>query len=1006
MKTSCLGIIGFAVILLLIASTGGATGPQNAQKTDSIPFNSPPLKVDTNFGRMPLYFIPNKGQMDEHVAYYVQGKDKTLYFTSEGIIFDLAEPSEENENSTTSNRKIKESPVPRKPARKTAYAAGRWVVKLEFVGANEHVKAIGEAETEAVVSYFKGKTEEWQTGLETYSRILYRDLWPGIDLVYYGTVNKLKYEFIVHPGADPSQIRLAYDGVSDVTIGAGGCLEVTTPFGGFRDDTPLAYQEIGNERIAIPMAYKLFHSKDEGYGGRTAIRFQYGFNIGDHDSRRTLVLDPALLIYCGYIGGSGLDCAYGIAVDALKNVYVAGVAPTEATFPVVTGPDLTPNGSWDAFVAKVSADGAELVYCGFIGGSASDDCGGIAVDDFGNAFVFGSTDSPEATFPLIIGPDLSQNGSSDAFVAKVNATGTALIYCGYIGGTEPEYAKGIAVDGAGNAYVVGTTWSTEAGFPVVIGPNLIHSGGLDVFVAKVNPAGTSLEYCGYIGGSDFDYGLGIAVDHSGEAFVVGNSYSTETSFPVIIGPDLTSNGLSDVFVAKISAIGSALIYCGYIGGSDYEDGFGIALDGSGCAYVTGGTQSVEDSFPACVGPDLTYGGNYDAFVAKVNASGTALVYCGYMGGAGWEEGHAIAVDSSYNAYITGPTNSDESSFPIMGGPDVTFNGSSDVFIAKVNAGGTGLIYCGYIGGAGWDESYRIAIDDSGNSYITGYTYSSGATFPVMTGPDLIYDGGGDAFVAKISAYDPPPLVFGGHDFDGNNISDIAVYRPGIGVWYISGLSDTQWGAPGDLPVQGNYDLDAATEIAVWRPSGGLWFISGGATFQWGIPGDIPVPHDYDGGGVTDIAIWRPSNGVWYINGIGNFQWGQDGDYPLPGDYDGDSADEIAVWRPTNGEWFIYGRGHSQWGTLGDIPVPADYNGDGTTDMAVYRPSIGMWYIQYSGGDATAVQWGTIGDIPVPGDYDGNGTTDIAIWRPMDGLWYIYGGAPVQYGVVGDIPLVR
>jgi hypothetical protein len=271
-------------------------------------------------------------------------------------------------------------------------------------------------------------------------------------------------------------------------------------------------------------------------------------------------------------------------------------------------------------------------------------------------------------------------------------------------------------------------------------------------VAKVNAAGTALVYAGYIGGSGDDFGFGIAVDSSGNAYVTGNTESSETTFPVTVGPDLTFNGAVDAFVAKVNAAGTALVYCGYVGGSGQDFGYGIAVDSSGNAYLTGYTFSTEATFPVAVGPDLTYnGGHADAFVAKVNAAGTALVYCGYIGGSGDDLGFGIAVDSSDNAYVTGFTDSSEATFPATVGPDLTYNGGEDAFVAKVNAAGTALVYAGYIGGNGEDHGYGIAVDTLGNAYVTGFTFSSTSTFPVTVGPDRIHKPGGDTFVAKIGA---------------------------------------------------------------------------------------------------------------------------------------------------------------------------------------------------------------------------------------------------------------
>jgi hypothetical protein len=278
-------------------------------------------------------------------------------------------------------------------------------------------------------------------------------------------------------------------------------------------------------------------------------------------------------------------------------------------------------------------------------------------------------------------------------------------------------------------------------------------------------------------------------------------------------------------------------------------------------------------------------------------------------------------------------------------------------------------------------------------------------------PDYDFDGNPRILYSKfdgtpdtdMGAYEYLLLpLFHGHDFDGNSISDIAVWRPSSGSWFIKGVGNYVWGALGDIPVNGDYKGDGMTDIAVWRPSNGRWYIKdiGGAV--WGMSEDIPVPGDYDGDGITDISVWRPSSGRWYIKGIGNYIWGTLGDIPLNGDFDGDGITDIAVWRPSNGKWFIRGSGGPYWGMPDDIPVPADYNGDGITDIAVWRPSNGRWYIQGIGGTG----WGALGDMPTPGDFNGDGITDIAIWRTSEGKWYLKTIGSYVWGLLGDVPLVR
>jgi hypothetical protein len=745
---------------------------------------------------MPLYFIPNEGQLDARVAYYLQGKDKTIYFASEGLTYVL------------NGRRVSDRNEPENPS--------RFALKLDFVGANTNVRPSGEERTGAVISYFKGKPEEWKAGLPTYAKIIYKDLWPGIDLAYYGTVDKLKYEFIVHPGSDPSLIRLAYRGASAVEVNGEGRLEIRTPAGGFEDDEPVGYQKTDGDRADVELRYRLEEQA-------ATQSFIYGFEVGAYDRTKPLVLDPAVLVYCGYIGGVNYDEGRGIAVDGAGNAYIIGVTySTQTTFPVKVGPDLTFNDNWDAFVAKINTSSAALVYCGYIGGSGADDGFGIAVDGYGNAYITGYAHSSETTFPVKVGPDLTFNGGEDdAFVAKVNASGTALVYCGYIGGSDNDGGRDIAVDGAGNAYVTGLTYSTQTTFPVIGGPYRTFSGKCDAFVAKVNPAGAALVYCGYIGGSGTDYGNGIAVDHYGNAYITGPTESDPGTFPVKVGPDLTFNGGDwDVFVAEVDSTGTALVYCGYVGGSSIERGYGIAVDGAGNAYITGSTESTETTFPVAVGPDLTRNGPVNAFVAKVNSAGTALVYCGYIGGSSLDYGFDIAVDGYGNAYITGEAMSSQTTFPVKVGPDLTFNGgATDAFVAKVDSTGAALVYCGYIGGSKIEHGYGIAVDREGNAYVTGRTNSDQVTFPVKVGPDLTFNGGDwDVFVAKI--------LEGGFTITSPN---------GAEAWKLNGSYNIKWKYSGPLGTRVKIDLLKGAQLSRTISSNAPIGANGRGSYKWKVP---------------------------------------------------------------------------------------------------------------------------------------------------------------------------
>ncbi|MBI3800305.1 MAG: SBBP repeat-containing protein [Deltaproteobacteria bacterium] len=404
---------------LTVASCATQVGNQRAGSPIQPPISDPqPLaaqapapattaRVQAALGQLPLYFIKNQGRLDPGVAYYLQGRDTSVYFTATGLTFTLTEPG-----ATGPEAGVR--PVAFRPEAASAAPRQRWVLKLDFVGANPQVQPLGQDLTPAVVSYFKGPESQWRTGLQTYAAVVYPELWPGIDLVYSGTANRLKYTFVVKPGADPKQIKLAYRGATSVQLTDAGQLDVRTPAGGFADDRPYAYQESGGQRAEVATAYSVA-AQD------TAGEQAYGFEVGTYDTSKELVLDPVVLVYAGYIGGDDGEAGSGIAVDSAGNAYVTGItSSTQATFPVTVGPDLTYNGGFaDAFVAKVNAAGTALLYAGYIGGSGEDRGFGIAVDSAGNTYVTGDTTSTEATFPVTVGPDLTF-GFGDAFVAKIS----------------------------------------------------------------------------------------------------------------------------------------------------------------------------------------------------------------------------------------------------------------------------------------------------------------------------------------------------------------------------------------------------------------------------------------------------------------------------------------------------------------------------------------------------------------------------------------------------------
>ncbi len=686
-------------------------------------------RVRSTLTALPLHFIENRGQDDPRVAYTVRGRDVTAYFTDEGVTFRLALAAGAAGPPVRRAARIREAEAARE----------HYVVKLDFLGARTGVRPSGLDRTEAVLSHFVGPRERWTTGAPAYAGLVYEDLWPGIDLVYSGAAGRLKYSFHVKPGADPARIRLAYRGATGVEVNSAGELLVSTPVRGFSEARPYSYQDIGGERVEVETAYALDNAAD---GARP-----FGFRLGRYDRGRALVLDPATFVYVGFIGGSENEVAFGIAVDAVGNAYVAGTTSSSVAqfFPAQVGPELVYAGASDVWVAKVKADGSGLVYAGYLGGSNLDEGAAIAVDAGGSAYLTGRTLSEDFAGIGGVSP-----GGSNAFVAKVSADGTGLEYVLVFGGSSSDSGRGIAVDASGHAYVAGTTYSDD--FPVTVGPGLTFNGESDGFVAKIEADGSGLVYAGYIGGASLDQAGAIDGDGAGHAYVTGSTRSDQTTFPVTVGPDLTYSGNDDAFVAKIRADGTALVYAGYIGGAAADYGHAIAVDAAGHAYVAGFTYSDQATFPVAVGPDLTHNGEADAFVAKVKADGTALVYAGYIGGASPDLGLGIAVDAAGHAYVTGSAESDETTFPVAVGPSLSLTAWKSAFVARVKLDGSGLTYAGYIGGGLDSMGFGIAVDAQGNAYVSGYTSSDETTFPVTVGPDLLHNGDRDAFVAKISGY--------------------------------------------------------------------------------------------------------------------------------------------------------------------------------------------------------------------------------------------------------------
>lgn len=691
------------------------------------------------YGQLPLSFTENRGQLNSQVAYYVQGSDTSVYFGAEGITFTLTGEDQHHAPAESFLDRPRFQPASLTYVPDHDVSSHRWALKLDFISSNPHAKLLGQDETNTLVSYFKGSRYQWRTGLRTYSSIIYSDLWSGIDLVYSGTVNRLKYQFLVRPGADPSQIKLAYRGASAITINADGQLDVSTPLGSFHDDRPYAFQDAGTGKIEIGAEYSL--SAEESDLGNV-----YSFTLGDYDRTKPLVIDPAVLIYSGLIGGPGDDTGSSISIDDEGNLYIAGTTSSVAnSFPVKAGRTVnSKHGSSDIFVAKINAEGTSFAYASYIGGTGENLGSGITVDSKGAVYVTGQTTATD--FPIINGSQGRSGGRADAIVAKLNSTGSDLLYSTYLGGSGADEIHGIALDAKGFVYITGSTQgnlrATEGAFR-----SYYAGGASDAFVAKLNPSfggQDSFKYLTYLGGGGDDHSFGIAVDSDGAAYITGQTSSLD--FPLIHSAQSSLNGAVNAFVAKLGSTGSMLDYSTLLGGSGSDIGRAIAVDKNGAAYVTGVTTS--EDFPTLAPWRGALFGASDAFVTKVNEAGSSFVYSTYLGGVGNEDGRGIALNSSGNAYVTGWTSSYD--FPLTNPWQTTYGGGEhDVFVVQLNDSGSFPVYSTLFGGGGDDRGNAIAADESGNAYVTGATSSS--DFPTINSFESAFQGATDAFVAKFEA---------------------------------------------------------------------------------------------------------------------------------------------------------------------------------------------------------------------------------------------------------------
>jgi hypothetical protein len=612
-------------------------------------------------------------------------------------------------------------------------------LRVKWLGANPRAKAFPAEELPTKANYFIGnEPAQWRTQVPTFGKVRFQTVYPGIDLVYYGNQRQLEYDFVVAPGATPESIAWCYEGADSIHVDEDGDLIVHTAAGKVRQQRPVAFQELNGERKQIPAKYVLRDGDD-----RTV-----GFEIGAYDRRSLLIIDP-VLVYSAFLGGIRLDKGWDIAVATNGCVYLTGET-TSPNFPTNSALYSTNGGGLrEAFVAKLGAEGTNLVFSTYLGGNGDDAGFGIALDAAGNVYLTGVTASPN--FP-IVGNAISTNlhGSPvlglypyDAFVVKLDAAGSNLLYSTFIGGTQPDGGNAIAVDDTGQIYVAGVTGSAD--FPTN-GTTRPFAGGLyDAFALKLTTGSTNLVYSANLGGAGNDYGFGIAVDPAGSAVVVGNTTSS-LDFPLTNAIQTNfGGGQYDVFITKFSPDGATRLFSTYLGGTGDDEARRVVLDSFGNICLAGFTTSL--NFPTNNGLYRINAGFADAFIVKLDPSGTNLIYSTYLGGSLSDEAWGLAVDTNQNVYVVGRTSSPD--FPTVNAYQSALHGAGNVFVARLNASGTALDYSTYLGGLSTDDGYGIAVDRAGNAYITGVTGSPNfPVYPATNGTSSVFSGIGDAFVAK------------------------------------------------------------------------------------------------------------------------------------------------------------------------------------------------------------------------------------------------------------------
>lgn len=644
----------------------------------------------------PLAFEANRGQAHSSVQYLARTSNFTLFLTDRELV---------------------------------AAASGAGF-RMTLEGSDPLSRWTAESKPAGVTSYLKGRDPaKWITKVPNYAA-LRRRVYPGIDMVLRGTRQRLEYQFEIAAHADPALLRFAFRDAAASLSPTGG-LVLHTPKGDFRHEEPAAYQISGGKRRNVSIAFTLSEEKTAG------------FHLGDYDSAFPLVIDPVISYY-GFYGGSAGDSAAAAAADPSGDLYVTGWTDS-LQFPLGGSPYRDYNsGARDIFVSKLYSNGA-FVWSTYIGGTNNDEATALAIDSYGNSYLTGATSSPD--FPTTTTAfQHTYGGGGDAFVIKLNVEGSSLTYSSYLGGSGLESGRGVAADGLGYATFTGYTSSTD--FPVSKAHQSASGGGEDVFLFKLHANSSEVIYSTYFGGSADDEAHAVALDANGGAYITGRSTCSTLPAGAALGP----GGGTDIFVMKWKSAGGGADYITCAGGNGVDSGQAIAVDSQGSAYVTGFTSSTD--FPVYLPLQSAYGGALggsigDAFVFKLNAAGSSLLYSTYLGGGRDDWGQSIAVDSLGSAFVSGITFSND--LPKAAGVPGPAAGVRSGFLARLSPQGTSVAQSYFFEGIAASDRYALALDMKGGLYVAGGA-SSNFRIPSAAAPPLRNFTGPvqDAFLARLA----------------------------------------------------------------------------------------------------------------------------------------------------------------------------------------------------------------------------------------------------------------